>query len=133
MTTWMVIVDGFIPEIRQIASNPNMPKAGVRQTLMYCATFEENVQRVATEFLAADYVFVADGLIGGANQDIIQDVLRVERSEKRTMFMELFGTTDIKDRTMILVASKKTADFLALHLSQQGYKSTSIHGDRYRS
>ncbi|XP_074598250.1 ATP-dependent RNA helicase vasa-like [Brevipalpus obovatus] len=128
-----MIDDGFIPEIRQICSNPNMPKAGVRQTLMYSATFEEKVQRVATEFLAADYVFVAVGVIGGANQDIIQDVLRVERSEKRTKLMELLGTTDIKDRTMIFVESKKTADFLASYLSQQGYKSTSIHGDRYQS
>ncbi|XP_074598253.1 ATP-dependent RNA helicase vasa-like [Brevipalpus obovatus] len=128
-----MIDEGFIPEIRQMASNPEMPKAGVRQTLMYSATFDEKIQRVATEFLADDYVFVAVGVIGGANQDITQDVLRVERSEKRNKLVELLGTTDIKDRTMIFVDTKKTADFLALYLSQQGYKSTSIHGDRYQS
>merc|ERR1719470_638274 len=37
---------------------------------------------------------------------------------------------DPKERTLIFVQTKKNADFLASHLSQEGLPTTSIHGDR---
>ena len=38
---------GFEPEIRKIVEQFEMPKKGQRQTLMFSATFPEQIQRLA--------------------------------------------------------------------------------------
>ena len=38
---------GFAPEMTRIVSNANMPEKGVRQTLMFSATFPQEVQETA--------------------------------------------------------------------------------------
>lgn len=35
--------------------------------------------------------------------------------------------------TLLFVEQKRTADFIASFLCQQGFKTTSIHGDRFQS
>lgn len=130
-----MIDDGFIPDVRQMMVHPTTTKKEDRQTLMFSATYPAKVQQVAGEFLRKGYYFVSTGTgdkIGGANEDIDQQILLVEKSQKRPKLVEILGTTDIKDRTMVFVDAKKTADFLASYLSQSGYKSTSMHGDRYQ-
>lgn len=128
-----MIDQGFLPEVRNIMANAGMPPKGQKQTLMFSATFPEEVQRLATEFLADDYLFLSVGIVGAANTDVDQNLHRVPKFEKRKELQALLGSTDIKDRTMIFVEQKTTADFLASFLSQTGYRATSIHGDRYQS
>ena len=48
---------GFMPDIRRCVSNPKMPRKGVRQTLMFSATFPEEIRRSAGEFLH-NYLFL---------------------------------------------------------------------------
>ena len=43
---------GFMPDIRRCVNNPRMPRKGVRQTLMFSATFPEEIRRTAGEFLS---------------------------------------------------------------------------------
>ena len=38
---------GFLPEIQRITSNAGMPTKGNRQTLMFSATFPDDVQHLA--------------------------------------------------------------------------------------
>jgi len=128
-----MIDQGFIPDIRYIFAKPDMPDKGAKQMLMFSATFPDDVQRLAREFLANNYVFLTVGMVGGANQDVTQTIMSVSKFEKRKKLQELLGDCDIKDRTLIFVEQKKTADFLASFLSQNNYKSTSIHGDRFQS
>lgn len=64
---------GFLPEIQRIVSAANMPGKGDRQTLMFSATFPEEVQHLAIEFLD-NYLFLAVGMVGAANSDVTQTV-----------------------------------------------------------
>jgi probable ATP-dependent RNA helicase DDX4 len=128
-----MIDQGFIPDIRYIFSKPDMPPKGAKQMLMFSATFPDEVQRLAREFLSDTYIFLTVGIVGGANSDVTQTIVPVTKFEKRTKLTDLLGNCEIKDRTMIFVEQKKTADFLASFLSQKEYKSTSIHGDRFQS
>ena len=128
-----MIDQGFLPEIRRMMAHSSMPKKSEKQMLMFSATFPEEIQRLATEFLADDYLFVTVGIVGAANSDVEQRLLKVEKFSKRSKLIEILGDCDIKDRTLIFVEAKKTADFIASYLSSQNYKATSIHGDRYQS
>ncbi|KAJ3449223.1 dead-box atp-dependent RNA helicase [Anaeramoeba flamelloides] len=51
---------GFIPQIREIIEDFNMPIKN-RQTLMFSATFPKEIQRLASDFLT-DYIFLSVGL-----------------------------------------------------------------------
>merc|ERR1712106_508377 len=105
---------------------------GERQTLMFSATFPDEVQESAQEFLADDYLFLTVGLVGGACSDVKQDFYEVAKFDKRTKLEELMQDPerDPKERTLIFVQTKKNADFLATYLSGEGLPTTSIHGDR---
>jgi len=122
---------GFAPEITAFVKNPTMPKKGDRQTLMFSATFANDVQATARDFLQ-DYLFLAVGIVGGACSDVQQKILAVDRKGKRTELDKILGdpARDQAERILIFVQTKKNADFLATYLSGQGYPTTSIHGDR---
>ena len=62
---------GFEPEIRKIVDQYNMPEKGRRQTLMFSATFPEEIQRLAHDFLQ-DHLFLTVGVVGGTTSDIQQ-------------------------------------------------------------
>lgn len=120
---------GFLPEIQKMLSNPNMPKKGDRQMLMFSATFKDEIQLVAQEFLH-DYIFATVGLVGGACTDVTQTFHAVSRYDKRDRLIEILQDSNPTDKTLVFVKTKKNADFIATHLSGEGIPTTSIHGDR---
>ena len=128
-----MIDQGFLPEIRKLMAKEGMPPKSSKQMLMFSATFPVEVQKLAAEFLADDYLFLAVGVVGAANSDVEQRLVQVEKFQKRKKLDEVLGGCEIKDRTIIFVEQKTTADFLAAYLSQNNYRATSIHGDRYQS
>lgn len=79
---------GFGPEIKKIIENFGMPDKTQRQTLMFSATFPEEIQRLAAEYLN-NYLFVAIGHVGGANTDVSQHVHEVDRLAKRDKLVEI--------------------------------------------
>jgi len=119
---------GFLPEITRITSSGNMPAKGERQTLMFSATFPEQVQILAFDLLQ-DYLFLTIGVVGGACDDVEQKVYEVDKFAKREKLMEILNNVGT-DRTMVFVETKKNADFLATYLCGEGLPATSIHGDR---
>lgn len=128
-----MIDQGFIPDVRRMVSHDSMPKKEERQTLMFSATFPDEVQRLAQEFLKPDYLFLTVGIVGSANSDVEQTFVEVEGKQKRSKLMDILKASDSNDRTMIFVEKKKTADFIASYLSQNQLMATSIHGDRFQS
>ena len=128
-----MIDQGFLPEVRRMVTHETMPPKTDRQTLMFSATFPEQVQSLAQEFLREDYLFLSVGIVGAANSDVEQTFVEVEYKSKRSKLMEILKANDSHDRTMIFVEKKKTADFIASYLSQNNMMSTSIHGDRFQS
>ncbi|KRF98680.1 uncharacterized protein Dwil_GK18312 [Drosophila willistoni] len=119
---------GFSESMRKIITHPTMRKE--HQTLMFSATFPEEIQRMAGEFLR-DYVFVTIGVIGGACSDVTQTIYEVDKFNKRAKLMEILR--DGADGTIVFVETKRGADFLASFFSETEFPTTSIHGDRLQS
>ena len=125
---------GFMPAIRRCVENPRMPRKGARQTLMFSATFPEMIQSSAGEFLH-NYLKLTVGLVGGACTDVTQAFYQTAKFEKRDKFISILNAAgrDVKERTLVFVKTKRQADFLCLSLCEEGFPTTSIHGDRMQS
>ena len=122
---------GFIGNMKDIVNHPTMTAKASYQTLMFSATFPQEIQKLASEFLD-NYIFVTIGILGGACSDVKQNFYEVTRKEKRKKLTELLEETDPQG-TLIFVERKADADFLATFMSNTRFSSTSIHGDRLQS
>uniref|UniRef100_A0A8D3D270 RNA helicase n=1 Tax=Scophthalmus maximus TaxID=52904 RepID=A0A8D3D270_SCOMX len=137
---------GFEPQIRRIVEQDTMPPKGVRQTMMFSATFPKEIQILARDFLD-DYIFLAVGRVGSTSENITQKVVWVEDTDKRSFLLDLLNATVIPSEvqesvteapekpgkeslTLVFVETKKGADALEDFLYREGYACTSIHGDR---
>uniref|UniRef100_A0A8C2EEV2 RNA helicase n=1 Tax=Cyprinus carpio TaxID=7962 RepID=A0A8C2EEV2_CYPCA len=120
---------GFEPDMRKLVGSPGMPSKEDRQTLMFSATYPEDIQRMAADFLKVDYIFLAVGVVGGACSDVEQTIIQVDQYSKRDQLLELLRSTG-NERTMVFVETKRSADFIATFLCQEKMSTTSIHGDR---
>ncbi|XP_035030640.2 DEAD-box helicase 3 X-linked a isoform X8 [Hippoglossus stenolepis] len=133
---------GFEPQIRRIVEQDTMPPKGIRQTMMFSATFPKEIQILARDFLE-DYIFLAVGRVGSTSENITQKVVWVEENDKRSFLLDLLNATVIPSEetetpekpakaslTLVFVETKKGADALEDFLYHEGYACTSIHGDR---
>ncbi|KAK6145092.1 hypothetical protein DH2020_021912 [Rehmannia glutinosa] len=126
---------GFEPQIRRIVQQMDMPPPGVRQTLLFSATFPKEIQRLAADFLS-NYVFLAVGRVGSSTDLIVQRVEYVLETDKRSHLMDLLhaqianGVQAKQALTLVFVETKKGADSLEHWLCINGFPATSIHGDR---
>ncbi|XP_033150896.1 ATP-dependent RNA helicase vasa [Drosophila busckii] len=119
---------GFSESMRKIINHPTMRQE--HQTLMFSATFPEEIQRLAGEFLT-NYIFVTIGVVGGACSDVQQTIYEVNKFNKRSKLMEILRES--ADGTIVFVETKRGADFLASFFSETEFPTTSIHGDRLQS
>ncbi|MEE6515046.1 hypothetical protein FKM82_023541 [Ascaphus truei] len=120
---------GFEPQIRRIVEQDTMPPKGVRQTMMFSATFPKEIQILARDFLD-EYIFLAVGRVGSTSENITQKVVWVEEMDKRSFLLDLLNATGKDSLTLVFVETKKGADSLEDFLYHEGYACTSIHGDR---
>ncbi|PPS07595.1 hypothetical protein GOBAR_AA13067 [Gossypium barbadense] len=132
---------GFEPQIRKIVEQMNMPNRGVRQTMLFSATFPREIQRLASDFLS-NHIFLAVGRVGSSTDLIVQRVEFVLESDKRSHLMDLLhaqrengnhgkvSLTLQQALTLVFVETKKGADSLEHWLCMNGFPSTTIHGDR---
>jgi probable ATP-dependent RNA helicase DDX4 len=117
---------GFKSDILRVVGEFGMPDKQNRQTLMFSATFPEQIQQLAQEFLN-DYLFLTVGRVGGANTDIQQTIVEVQQHEKKNKLEEILNQSGL-DKTLVFVEKKRQADYLASYLSQSEFPTTSIHG-----
>ncbi|XP_043928262.1 ATP-dependent RNA helicase DDX3X isoform X2 [Protopterus annectens] len=120
---------GFEPQIRRIVEQDTMPPKGLRQTMMFSATFPKEIQILARDFLE-EYIFLAVGRVGSTSENITQKVVWVEEADKRSFLLDLLNATGKDSLTLVFVETKKGADALEDFLFREGYACTSIHGDR---
>ncbi|XP_075999839.1 putative ATP-dependent RNA helicase DDX4 [Genypterus blacodes] len=120
---------GFEPDMRRLVGSPGLPSKENRQTLMFSATYPEDIQRMAADFMRTDYLFLAVGVVGGACSDVQQTFIQVNKFSKREQLLDILSTTGT-ERTMVFVQTKRQADFIAAFLCQENVPTTSIHGDR---
>lgn len=79
---------GFEPDIRKL-EDLGLPPRDKRLTAMFSATFPEQVQRLAKHFLRDNYIFLAVGTLGGANEDISQSIELVPQAQKKDRLFHL--------------------------------------------
>ncbi|ONK81030.1 uncharacterized protein A4U43_C01F24490 [Asparagus officinalis] len=102
---------GFEPQIRKIVEQMDMPPPGIRQTMLFSATFPNEIQRLASDFLS-NYIFLAVGRVGSSTDLITQRVEYVPDMDKRSHLMDLLhvqkvnGSTD-KEREKALNSFKR--------------------------
>ena len=123
---------GFLPDIEKIVDHETMVPLDERQTLMFSATFPDEVQHLAKRFLN-NYLFLAVGIVGGACSDVEQNFYEVPKKKKKDLLREILereNDAGTLDGTLVFVEMKKKADFIAVFLSENNYPTTSIHGDR---
>jgi ATP-dependent RNA helicase DDX3X len=120
----------FQPQIRRIVLEYDMPRGENRQTFMFSATFPNEIQALAREFLQ-NYVWIAVGRVGSTVENIKQQVLlsSPDPSEKVQLLLNVLEQTE--GRTLIFVQKKRTASWLCDTLRNRFQVSAEeIHGDR---
>lgn len=128
-----LVGDGFKESIKEFFDHPSMPPMEKRQTLFFSATFKPEIQTNAKEFLKDNFVFLAVGRVGAANEDIKQEFLQVARTEKKRELKKILSQVPESDKTIVFTQTKQAADMLATFFTQMNLSSTSIHGDRHQS
>lgn len=128
-----LIDDGFVTDMRTVFTHSTMPNKDDRQTMFFSATFKADAQQLAREFMKPNYLFITVGMVGAANEDVKQEFIRIERSEKKRELKKILQGLDPDDRVIVFTQTKATADIISGFLSSSGIACTSIHGDRHQS
>lgn len=125
---------GFEPQIRQICERFDLPAAHSRRTLMFSATFPDQVQRIAQKYMR-EYVFVAVGRVGSTINSITQRVIKSPMNDKRSKLEIILPLIDVTEKTLIFCQKKHVASWLSGQITKAlaGVKVESIHGDRSQS
>jgi superfamily II DNA/RNA helicase len=140
--------EGFEPAIRKVCAMcaPSISSAvnsvdGVlpsnlltlRQTVMFSATWPEEIRNLADKYLCKDMVKVTVGSDElSANHRVTQIVECVQKHEKDRKLLELLAKyhKSRKNRILIFVLYKKEAAELQERLQGKGFNVTAINGDR---
>lgn len=126
---------GFEPEIRKIIECT--PSTGIRQTLMFTATWPPSVRTLASSFMR-DPVHIGigrdnpDGALR-ANTSITQRVEVVEPYDKEQRLLQLIkehqSGSSANDRILVFCLYKKEATRVEGFLRYRGLRVAGIHGD----
>ena len=118
---------GFVPDVRKIVAL--MPST--RQTLMFSATFSDDVRRMAKEF-QRDPAIVEVAARNSIADNLTQVLYPVDADRKADLLIHLIRR-DSMEQVLVFTRSKLGASRLAAYLDRRGVSCTSIHGDRSQS
>ena len=115
---------GFLPDIKRILAL--MPEK--RQSLMFSATFSEEIKKLANNIL------VQPILIEAARRNSVSNLVThvvhpVDRERKRELLSHLIKSKNLQ-QVLVFVRTKHGANNLAKQLERDGISSTAIHGDK---
>lgn len=114
---------GFLEDIEKI-----LPSVGPkRQIMMFSATMNQNVKKLAKEFLT-DPVVIEVAQQRSAVKIIEQQVIQVDESSKAALLSYLIGSRNYS-QVLVFVNMKIEADKLVEHLELDGLPAACIHGD----
>jgi ATP-dependent RNA helicase RhlE len=115
---------GFLPDIKRILAV--LPKA--RQSLLFSATFSEEIRRLAKDFLR--HPTMVEVAPRNAPADLVtHEVFEVPGTRKRALLAHLVRVRDIR-QALVFVRMKRDANRLARELVRDGINATAIHSDR---
>ncbi len=116
---------GFLPDIQRIINL----LASQRQSLMFSATFSDEIRKLARTFLRSP-VLIEVARRNALADNVEQTVYRVDSDEaKRAAVAHLIRTRDI-DQVIVFSNTKLGAGRLARQLQKEGLNAEAIHGDK---
>ena len=126
---------GFEQTIGELVEQRGMPDNNERQTMMFSATFPEQIQNTAQKYLN-NHFFVTVGRIGSPSATVTQVVFQVQKGEKLEKLVELIdawmkhqrktGT----ERMLVFTNSRNQAKALDEYLWDKDVAKTgALHGD----
>jgi ATP-dependent RNA helicase RhlE len=115
---------GFMPDIRRIVRK--LPKE--RQTLMFSATFPDEIARLASEMLR-DPERVSVGAVARPVETVRQVLYPVMPEDKNRLLTQLLRAEDITS-AVVFLRTKQRTDRVYHLLRKNGLKVAVIHGDR---
>jgi ATP-dependent RNA helicase RhlE len=115
---------GFVPDVRKITAL--LPAQ--RQTLMFSATFSDDIRRLAKEFLH-DPEIVEVAARNSIADNLTQVLYPVDQSRKADLLIHLIQR-DKMEQVLVFTRSKLGASRLASYLDRRGVSCSAIHGDR---
>ena len=116
---------GFIPDVKRIVAQ--LPRRGDRQTLLFSATLDESILRLASGWLADPVVIESepDQLVSG---NIEQTFYSVLREDKLALLLHLLRTKEY-DRVLIFGNRKDINLKLQYDLARYGFQVPVLSGD----
>ncbi|MBX3178120.1 MAG: DEAD/DEAH box helicase [Candidatus Hydrogenedentes bacterium] len=115
---------GFLPDIRRIVSV--LPRD--RQTLLFSATFADEMARVSREF-QREPKRIEVGAVFRPVDAVTQHLYTVRNDDKTQLLIDLLGESNV-DSAIVFIRAKYRADRIAKMLRKHGFKSQPIHGGR---
>uniref|UniRef100_A0A8C6ZXP2 RNA helicase n=1 Tax=Nothoprocta perdicaria TaxID=30464 RepID=A0A8C6ZXP2_NOTPE len=117
---------GFEPQIMKILIDVRPD----RQTVMTSATWPDGVRRLAKSYLKNPMIVYVGTLDLAVSCWVEQRVVVIPEEEKRAFTRYFIDSMKPKDKVIIFVGKKLTADDLASDLGLQGIPVQSLHGNR---
>ncbi len=115
---------GFMPDLKRILAL--LPKQ--RQTLLFSATFTDDIKKMAHDFLNNPVTVEAE-IRNTAAENVKQSVLLVDQDNKFRVLADLIRTRGMK-QVLVFTRTKLTAARVAKMLDREGIPADSIHGDK---
>merc|ERR1719384_2083841 len=117
---------GFEPQVRSVLEAVKQE----RQTMMFSATWPDEVQDLASEFLG-DYTFMKIGSVDlCANKNINQHVEVTTKDYKTEQFLIDIEEKLMKKKVLVFTERKATVDRLERLLRNRRVRAMGIHGDK---
>ncbi len=120
---------GFLPDISRILNL--LPKE--RQSLMFSATFSEEIKKLAANFLH-DPQLIEVARRNAIADNMTQEVFKLHESEKVAALLELLSTRGPDGgrltQVLVFVNAKIECRRLARQLQKAGINADAIHGDK---
>ncbi|WP_127478146.1 DEAD/DEAH box helicase [Sulfurivermis fontis] len=118
---------GFIDDVEQIAA----AAPATRQTLLFSATLEGDIQRVAQRLLREPVRIQVAG-VKVKHESIEQRIhLADDFKHKNALLSHLLNDQELS-QCVVFTATKKGADELAMQLEDQGHAAAALHGDMHQ-
>ncbi|MFQ5737246.1 MAG: DEAD/DEAH box helicase [Thermodesulfobacteriota bacterium] len=117
---------GFAPDITYIASR--LLKDKPRQTMLFSATIDSNVERLASRYMKPDIMRVEIEPEQVTVDTIDQKVIYVSNEEKLPMLLSLLKRPDAST-VIIFTNMKRTAEMLEWKLQGNGFQAKALTGD----
>ena len=117
---------GFIHDIRKVLSL--LPKNHARQTLLFSATFSDDIKQLANRLLNYPELIEVPRCDTTAER-IKQLVYHVDKSRKRELLSHMVGSRNWR-QVLVFTRTKHGANRLAQQLEKDGLKAAAIHGNK---